>query len=264
MVTNLTNTTWEFNDTLSFTSAELIGVNFSINFTAVNGNSYTYIRLGQDSFNGETFFSSVHYGNTLVYGSGSVGGWVEQFAKTITITGGQDVTNPQLISWLEANGTLQGGETPTPKLYIGNKAVTSMSIGNKAILKMYVGNSLIYEKASGEESVSITLVAEYGGANEQASVFVKFGTPPTDTNDYDYNALDGERYLIDRDRVNVGNNLQIDVSTKAYIWLLMPDTKAGYKLNNGSLVNVGTGYANATEVTLSNGDTLSLVSTLLD
>ena len=158
MVTNLTNTTWEFNDTLSFTSAELIGVNFSINFTAVNGNSYTYIRLGLDSFNGETFFSSVHYGNTLVYGSGSVGGWVEQFAKTITITGGQDVTNPQLISWLEANGTLQGGETPTPKLYIGNKAVTSMSIGNKAILKMYVGNSLIYEKASGEESVSIEVV----------------------------------------------------------------------------------------------------------
>ena len=287
MVTNLTNTTWKFDEYLK--SSYRTGFSYDVTFdvsikygqtTAVVKNNSTFQLR---AYNNNYFFPN---GNYTVYDTEgnfiktiSNGGFYYGYETAprinstfrtdfegyyITFTGGTDVTNPQLISWLEANGTLQGGETPTPKLYIGNKAVTSMSIGNKAILKMYVGNSLIYEKASGEESVSITLVAEYGGANEQASVFVKFGTPPTDTNDYDYNALDGERYLIDRDRVNVGNNLQIDVSTKAYIWLLMPDTKAGYKLNNGSLVNVGTGYANATEVTLSNGDTLSLVSTLLD
>ena len=276
MVTNLTNTTWEIPAGWS-ASAGYVGLIHSttpyapISVTVseepdYDGN-YLGIAIGyaiifddtpqlRSSANVISLMSEVGFWNVVLE---------DEWGFTITFGEGfQYATNPQLISWLEANGTLQGGETPTPKLYIGNKAVTSMSIGNKAILKMYVGNSLIYEKASGEESVSITLVAEYGGANEQASVFVKFGTPPTDTNDYDYNALDGERYLIDRDRVNVGNNLQIDVSTKAYIWLLMPDTKAGYKLNNGSLVNVGTGYANATEVTLSNGDTLSLVSTLLD
>ena len=276
MVTNLTNTTWEIPAGWSASAGYVELIHSTTPYAPISvtvseepnyDGNYLGIAIGyaiifddtpqlQSSANFISLMSEVGFWNVVLD---------DEWGFTITFGEGfQYATNTSLISWLEANGTLQGGETPTPKLYIGNKAVTSMSIGNKAILKMYVGNSLIYEKASGEESVSITLVAEYGGANEQASVFVKFGTPPTDTNDYDYNALDGERYLIDRDRVNVGNNLQIDVSTKAYIWLLMPDTKAGYKLNNGSLVNVGTGYANATEVTLSNGDTLSLVSTLLD
>ena len=111
-ITDLTNTTWEFNDTLSFTPAENIGVNFSINFTNDAGHSYTYIRLGLDSFDGDNFFHSVKYETKIAYGSGAFGGWPDLFDKIITITGGTDATNPQLISWLEANGTLQGGSEP--------------------------------------------------------------------------------------------------------------------------------------------------------
>ena len=148
MVTNLTNTTWEIPAGWTATAGYgQFSVNNNASSTYVNPSgtaTYSQFNIGYNKTGG-------NYANTIQVGEGGIG---NSYPISVTFTGGTDVTNPQLISWLEANGTLQGGETPTPKLYIGNKAVTSMSIGNKAILKMYVGNSLIYEKASGEESVT--------------------------------------------------------------------------------------------------------------
>jgi hypothetical protein len=99
-VTNLTGYTW----------VGVEGVNsgldgeFNLNFTS-NGNNYTLFKLVKEL----TYIRTIIYNSTDVY---SYGEWNEAY-KTIIITGGDDVTDATLISWLENNGTLTPPATPS-------------------------------------------------------------------------------------------------------------------------------------------------------
>lgn len=96
-VTDLTNTTWVLNSNISFA----YWVNrWYINFTSNNTN-YTEFYMGDD----EEMW--IYYSNNQVY----YRGWVNDVYKTISITGGTDVTNANLISFLQNNATQQ---EPTP------------------------------------------------------------------------------------------------------------------------------------------------------
>jgi hypothetical protein len=57
-------------------------------------------------------------------------------APLLTITGGVDVTNPSLISWLEANGELQAEPTPTNAVTIeyNGSVIASLKAGQSATL----------------------------------------------------------------------------------------------------------------------------------
>lgn len=100
-ITNLTNTTWKFNDTLNLTEE------FYYHNLNIQSNGFSYDTL-YCIYNGKNYV--LVYGARNAYTS-KTNTWYDGY-QTITITGGSDVTNPDLISWLEANGTLVTSKAP--------------------------------------------------------------------------------------------------------------------------------------------------------
>jgi hypothetical protein len=109
-ITNLTNTSWYFNETLdhcgisNMDSWELgsYEAEFMINYYATNNYPYTslYYRLGYE----DCVFYDPNYDPTNDFVPYE-GGWTDEDCRTIFITGGEDVTNPDLISWITQNAT---------------------------------------------------------------------------------------------------------------------------------------------------------------
>ena len=97
-VSNLTNTTWVFKTTISIPSTTTY---YYIDFTS---NNYSWDNLG---FYGNSFYyvSDYRKESEEVYPIDNEFAitWGAAAYKTISITGGTDVTNSTLISWLEAN-----------------------------------------------------------------------------------------------------------------------------------------------------------------
>lgn len=104
-VTDLTGTTWYFNDTidmgsgftyLAYNDMAGMGGTYEIQFT-----NSSLLAPGQYI----TFSTGLAPGDIQVYNANSQT-WANQAYRTITITGGTDVTNTNLINWLYANATL--------------------------------------------------------------------------------------------------------------------------------------------------------------
>ena len=95
-LTDLTNTTWQFNDTLNLTEE------FYYHNLNIQSNGFSYDTL-YCIYNGKNYV--LVYGTRNAYTS-KTNTWYDGY-QTITITGGSDATNTTLISWLQENGTLQ-------------------------------------------------------------------------------------------------------------------------------------------------------------
>lgn len=94
-VTDLTNTTWVFNNSIS-TPPTSISLNFE-------SNSSTYTYMSDDKADLVYSNSDQKADDHVYYFNSSV--WVDNNYKTIYITGGEDVTNAAIIGWLVANAT---------------------------------------------------------------------------------------------------------------------------------------------------------------
>lgn len=108
-ITNLTGVTWRANDTLDFNT--IPEGDYNIQFTDAVGENFYWLYFYSGM--GEMLYcaSQDYYWDeqTMAYDSLSTG-WTNVKYKTITFNGnGTAVENATLISWLEANGTL---ETP--------------------------------------------------------------------------------------------------------------------------------------------------------
>lgn len=94
-VSNLTNTKWIFNSTVDTTNYGDFNIIFNsgsmqnVGMTYGSGDTVSYNTLGNDY---------VAYSNNA---------WLDEDYRIIEITGGTDVTNSDLIAWLEENATLQ-------------------------------------------------------------------------------------------------------------------------------------------------------------
>lgn len=137
-VSDLTNTTWVFNSGVYVTSAFNT---IYINFNSYH-NNYTSI-----SFNNN--MGTLKYNNTIVYDEENIGGWMLEDFQEITITGGNDVTNSQFISWLEENAT---NITPTPSgtnhTHLGSLSIIKKHFGDLEVIKETLNGVTIYEKGS--------------------------------------------------------------------------------------------------------------------
>ena len=87
-ISDLTGTTWYFNETLTDT----LDGQYALSFASNNNNYTTLVLIPGAMMYGLTTFA---YSNT----------WSNQAYRTISITGGTDATNADLIAWLEANAT---------------------------------------------------------------------------------------------------------------------------------------------------------------
>ena len=143
-VTDLTNTKWLFDDNITLPSTEATPVEdgyidlFSVSFIS---NSSNYVGFSLYSSNGRVW-NSLSY-KASIYRDVYLGGWYDQAYRTIEITGGTDVTNASLISWLTANATqiTTGGS-----MYLGTSNISKMYIGQNEVEKVYLGQDLVYEK----------------------------------------------------------------------------------------------------------------------
>ena len=95
----LVGTTWLFNST--FADANM-NKTWNIDFIS---NSQEYTKLYITSFAG--FGEMIMYDSNEVYTyvQGIQTGWLDQAYRTISITGGTDAKNADLIAWIEANAT---------------------------------------------------------------------------------------------------------------------------------------------------------------
>lgn len=93
-LTNLTGTSWYFNETLVDTPATM--TNYSIDFTS-NSTSFYVVSI-QNTGGSDAVMA---YEQTLTY----FGSWQNQAYRSIAITGGTDATNADFITWLMANAT---------------------------------------------------------------------------------------------------------------------------------------------------------------
>ena len=119
-VTDLTGTTWMINSLYSDPPSTIWK---SINFTS-NSMSFNAITIYDDIDSEQTIaYRGAEEYPTIVYARS----WEEEAYRTIVITGGSDVSDSTLISWLEANA-IQVIEPYTPgNVYVDNTYLSNIA-----------------------------------------------------------------------------------------------------------------------------------------
>lgn len=119
-ITDLTNYTITFKYNLTITEYKKWNINFS---TSYGDSTALQIGTGTDQYG--NFYFMDYLWNTDVYPTyyyspnQNYTHWLSNEAMTITIRSGTDVTNPQLISWLQNNSNLNNAVKP-PNIENGN------------------------------------------------------------------------------------------------------------------------------------------------
>ena len=99
-ITDLTNTKWYFNEHPTLMSYKTYYINF---YSKERGNCNDICIMSYE----------IDYSGSIVYESNE---WSSEWDRTIEITGGTDVKNTSLISWLTSNATQIVEETPPTKI----------------------------------------------------------------------------------------------------------------------------------------------------
>ena len=147
-ITDLTNTTWVV--PAGWSAKHNYGT-FSVDYDyeyGTNSGSQTTLRIGYDTGAGDDGTNCIGFSTYPAIFSNT--------AFTITFTGGTDVTNASLISWLETYGELQGGDAPTNVVTITYKDTTIPVEAGQAVTL-----STADKKLTGD--IAITAPKESGG-----------------------------------------------------------------------------------------------------
>lgn len=97
----LAGTTWYFNETLDFTGQTRH--TYQLNFIS-NNSSHSQLYIDSQMGGWTLAFSEIVYAYVPPI---MTIGWDNQAYRTITITGGDDANNPDLIAWIQANAVQQ-------------------------------------------------------------------------------------------------------------------------------------------------------------
>lgn len=103
--TDLTNTIWQFYNTIDFIGSERFDT-YYINFTDNSQNQYESIAI----INGQFYGTYINYDNIAVYDTSS---WVNENYTIINIIDGADVSNSDLIDFMLTNARLIPPTEPT-------------------------------------------------------------------------------------------------------------------------------------------------------
>lgn len=154
---DLTGTKWVFNNQISM--SPLQGDSYTFNFDFYMTGDQTAPGGGFELIVGPDDDFELDYTNIATAYDDGV--WQGEVFSSITITGGTDVTNANLIAWLQANATQIVEPTGTNTFSIGSLQVANVYFGLLQINKIYLGNSLVWESAS-EPTPENALLAQDG------------------------------------------------------------------------------------------------------
>ena len=247
-VSDLTNTTWEIKNWPTITTST--DNTYNINFTA-NNISYTAFRLRN---NGD--YNYIYYNTTKVFDS-DLGSWGDYANyRTITITGGTDVTNATLITWLEANATQQ--VAPTGKTQLGTRTITKKMLGTREITKEVVNGVVVYEKqAPSGGTISLRGVGHQSEQADSYYSYIKINEAPATAQDYDY-MITGRGYVNSKTQTQITQPVILEGANVAYLWCdYNADFTCQYKVDNGSYQDL-TPFSSPTILTLTNDIELTL------
>ena len=200
-ITDLTGTTWLINNYLGFGDG-IFATTFNLTFTSNNKN-YTQFYTN-DEGTSESWIFEISYATSNnewdnVYFYRVYDGedydttqWIDQTYRTITITGGTDATNSNLIAWLQANATQQTAPTPTTQIALG-RAFIKQAVENKYYLtwdtgqtfQIYVNNTLLNTQGYELQDGDIIDIAVLASAVNSGIVSVNNSSPPNSISDTD-------------------------------------------------------------------------------
>lgn len=225
-ITDLTGTTWLINDTFttapggwSLSGEDARNETFSINFTN-NGQNSTTLNFYDADYAFDGMIKDVVGGsNVTLYNSN---GWLNGTSKVFTFTGGTDVTNADLIAWLEANAEQQVEPEPTgvKNILFGTQAIDKILFGQGEVSKIYLGQTLVWQ-ANSSTPENALIVADGGHLKASDGYLTTTESTPTITfvddtqwNDYAQD-LDHREYSIDNGQTweTIPNTLPISISS---------------------------------------------------
>ena len=269
-IDDLSGTEWVFNDILDFSKIfapnELETKDYEIDFECVETPNVLFSLSSEDD--GDGIYYTLFY-NSLGYVYDTLSGWQINQYKTISITDGTDATKKELIAFLLQNATQQVQPQPsdTNNIFIGNLPLSKMFVGNDEVSKVYFGTTLVYEKGSPTPSgYSGTVIPEcIAGYDffDSASIYLKFGSAPSSSNDWDYKVAGNSQYAVVLEYQNNGNSSGTFTNqTVAYAWWFITDASSSnakivYNSNN---ISVGKGYNHATQINLTVNGNISMYS----
>lgn len=173
-ISDLTGTTWVFDDAKMASTNASAGYAGYLHFTTANGtNFYTLSESWVDHGMGAIYFGTDptdYMENTLAWYDGT---WANNDYKTITITGGSNVTNATTIAFLEAVAVQQLNPVPN-KVIFGN--TTIMDISDTTAEEGDVASGMVFYKADGTRAIgtmSASKSAFYGTSSTTASTTAK-------------------------------------------------------------------------------------------
>ena len=137
-VSDLTNTTWVINSTTCTAGYGVFNVEAQ---TSIEGDQWNTLYIGYAFGQGETYTqaNSIVWLPFVAYPSGE-----------FTITGGDDVTDPDLIAWFEANATQQVEPTQSDylEIYSNDERATHYKIYANGILIATIARVNVVQEGS--------------------------------------------------------------------------------------------------------------------
>lgn len=143
-VTDLTNTSWLLNNSVSYMSRN---TSFPLDFIDANGNSWHKMTIRTDGIRYAENDSSY----TSVYN----GSWVDEGYKTIYITGGVSVNANALLDWFNANGTQVANPTPPSPSQVITDLTGYTWVGNSSLSNIAPSGTDITSKDGMAENYAI-------------------------------------------------------------------------------------------------------------
>ena len=220
-ISDLTNTTWIINnspDVQVTMSEEIYNISFNSNNTSFVKFGIVY-DIGSDTGDGPLnqglnyYYDS--YSSDKVYNS-RTNIWNNDAYKTIEITGGTDVTNATLISWLEANAT---NITPEPSgtnhTHLGSLSIIKKHFGDLEVIKETLNGVTIYEKGSPSPSLISFTIADKSYQAEDGMTWSQWVASAYNTNGFttDGSAILNSSYTQAVTTSNTGYNYVSPSST---------------------------------------------------
>ena len=234
-----------------------------INFTS-NGTSYSGMRY---TGNGTAMTLQYRYGGSdwvTVYNydeDASTGSWVNDAYKIVDLgTSAQTVTAIFKADFVANTTKLTQLATPQNVTADGT-TVSWNEVKNATSYEVLADGASIGEySVSSGYTVTLTSWDENVAADDGAAV--KFNTPPTSENDYDYRTgkLYDDTGLYNASGAKVTQPIIVDGVSKVYVFMYgnYGTSAGGYKLNGGS-VEYGGEWSNPAVISLTENSTLSLL-----
>nr|DAG70154.1 MAG TPA: Protein hedgehog autoprocessing doamin, SIGNALING PROTEIN.36A [Caudoviricetes sp.] len=235
-----TGETWLLNSTLSTDT-----FSYTVNFTS-KGTDFTLMKREYRSFLGEVQENRLSYNTTVVYDPTSplYSPWPDEAYRTITFS---ESPTGDLLTWLQANGTKQGGVTPKgykltlTTLYLNAGQTVSIHMNNADGTSTVA--STLSANMSWENVVSFWITDSYGG-----SQFISING----SNGSGYSATNP--YVLTQDTTLTYDNSCLtydmlvtlsDGSEKQICDLTSDDAYVVYDFTDGSLVAASAKYFDA-------------------